>query len=118
MSLREQLRAFTNPKPKRYDVEFDFDGQRVTQEIYVRTLTVGEILSQQVDVAKAGDENRAALARAFCRTVTNADNSPVYNPDSKEDVQEVLTLDWQFVRAAMETANKHNGLGGVETPKV
>jgi hypothetical protein len=79
--------------------------------VYFRTLTVGEILDQQKDVtAGAKDDNRAALARAFCRVLVDENNVPIFDPNIPEDVQAVLSLPWQMVRVAMEQANRHNGL--------
>ena len=109
MSIRDAILATANPKPARYEV----DGWG---PVFFRTLTVGQILAQQKDVATAGEENHAALARALCRVLVNEDNSFVFDPDSKEDVQAVLTLPWQLVKSAMEQSNKHNGLG-IEPPK-
>jgi hypothetical protein len=109
MSIRDAILATANPKPAQYQV----DGWGT---VYFRTLTVGEILSQQKDVAGAGEDNQAAMARALCRVLVNEDNSYVFDPNSKDDVAAVLTLPWQLVRVAMEQANKHNGLG-TETPK-
>jgi len=110
MSIRDAILATANPKPARYDL----DGWGT---VYFRTLTVGEILAQQKDVATAGDENQAAAARALCRVLVNEDNTYVFDPDSKEDIQAVLSLPWQLVKAAMEKSNEHNGLGGA-APKV
>ena len=110
MSIRDAILATANPKPGRYEV----DGWGW---VYFRTLTVGEILTQQKDVATAGQENKEAMARSLCRVLVNEDNTYVFNPDSPEDVQLVLTLPWQEVKDAMEKSNGHNGLG-VAAPKV
>jgi hypothetical protein len=109
MSIRDAILATANPKPAPAEV----DGWGT---VYFRTLTVGQILSQQTDLKTSGEENHAALARALCRVLVNEDNTYVFNPDVKEDVQHVLSLPWQLVKAAMEQANKHNGIG-VEAPK-
>jgi hypothetical protein len=108
MSIRDAILATANPKPARYEI----DGWG---EVYFRTLTVGEILSQQREVAAAG-ESQAAAARALCRVLVNEDNTPVFDPNSDTDVQAVLNLPWQLVKVAMEKSNEHNGLG-VAPPK-
>jgi hypothetical protein len=109
MSIRDAILATANPKPAPYEVA----GWGT---VFFRTLTVGEILSQQQDIQKSGADNHAAMARALCRVLVNEDNSYVFDPNVKEDVQAVLTLPWQLVKQAMEQANKHNGIG-VEAPK-
>jgi len=109
MSIRDAILATANPKPLLSEV----DGWG---PVYFRTLTVGQILSQQADMQLAGEENHAAMCRALCRVLVNEDNSYVFDPNVEADVQTVLTLPWQLVKAAMEKANAHNGLG-VETPK-
>jgi hypothetical protein len=108
-SIRDAILATAHPKPTAYDIE----GWGT---VWFRTLTVGEILSQQQDIQKSGADNQAALARALCRVLVNEDNTYVFDPNVKADVEAVLTLPWQLVKAAMEQANKHNGVG-VDGPK-
>lgn len=109
MSIRDAILATANPKPGAYEVE----GWGT---VFFRTLTVGEILTQQTDISKSGPDNHAAMARALCRVLVDENNAYIFDPNVKADVEAVLTLPWQLVRTAMEQANKHNGIG-VETPK-
>jgi hypothetical protein len=102
MNIREMLRAAAAPKPVRVEVE------GLAEPVYVRMLTVGEIL-EQTDDTKDGD-NRPAIARALARVLVNEDGSPVYDPNSAESLTEIMALPWPYVRAIMEPANKVNGL--------
>jgi hypothetical protein len=102
MNIREMLRAAAAPKPVRVEVE------GLAEPVYVRMLTVGEIL-EQTDDTKDGD-NRPAIARALARVLVNPDGSPVYDPNSPESIQEIMSLPWPYVRAIMEPANRVNGL--------
>lgn len=108
-SIRDAILATAHPKPTAYEIEG-------WGKVWFRTLTVGEILSQQADIQKSGGDNQAALARALCRVLVNEDNTYVFDPNQKGDVEIVLTLPWQLVKLAMEQANKHNGVG-TEAPK-
>jgi hypothetical protein len=112
MSIRDAILATANPKPVAYEVTS-------WGTVYFRTLTVGEILAQQTDLQKGGGDEktaRLAMCKALCRVLVNPDNTPVFDPDNKDDLATVLTLPWQHVREAMEKSNKHNGLG-TEAPK-
>jgi hypothetical protein len=111
MSIRDAILATAGPKPKAYQIE----GWGT---VYFRTLTVGEILDQQKDVqAGAKEDNRASLARAFCRVLVDENNVCIFDPNVLADIEAVLSLPWQMVRAAMEQANRHNGLAEDAAPK-
>jgi hypothetical protein len=109
MNIREMLRAAAAPKPVRVEVNGLADA------VFVRMLTVGEILEQTNDT-KDGD-NRPAIARALARVLVNEDGTQVYDPNSADSLQEIMTLPWPIVRAIMEPANKVNGLTTGEAGK-
>jgi hypothetical protein len=109
MNIREMLRAAAAPKPVEVRIA------DLADPVYVRMLTVGEILEQTEDT-KDGD-NRPAIARALARVLVNADGSPVYDAGSPESLQEIMKLPWPIVRAIMEPANKLNGLATGEAGK-
>lgn len=102
MNLRDAFRAAARPAPKQITI----DG--IDAEIFIRVLTVGEIIEQQADVKD--DENRPAIARAFARVVVDANNAAAYDAKSADDINEILSLPWLYVRAVMEQANVINGL--------
>jgi len=101
VGIRETILASAHPKPKAVEVA-------EWGTIYIRTLTVGEILEQQTDV-KDG-ENRPAIARALCRVLCDEQGQRVFDPAQASDVDSVLALPWLLVRNVMEAANEHNGL--------
>lgn len=103
MNLREAFLAASRPAPKQLP---KIDG--IEADVYVRQLTVGQILEQQEDMKDGA--NRPAVARAFARVVCNADGSLVYDSKSDDDVNEILQLGWTQVKAIMEHANKLNGV--------
>ena len=107
MNLREALTAASQPAPHKIEVE------GIDAEVYIRTLTVGEILSQQDDM-KDGT-NKPAIARALARVLVDASNVPVYNGGTQEDIQAILALPWPFVKRIMEQANVLNGVAPAET---
>lgn len=102
MKLREAFLAASKPTPRKVAIE------GIDAEVFIRVLTVGEILEQQEDV-KDG-ENRPAIARAMARVVVDENNALIYDPKSADDIAEILTLPWIYVRAIMEHANTINGL--------
>lgn len=102
MNLREAFLAASKPAPRKITVE------GIQADVYVRVLTVGEIIEQQEDT-KDG-QNRPAIARAFARVVVDADNMAVYDSKTPEDITAILALPWPFVKKIMEQANKVNGV--------
>ena len=106
MNLREALTAASQPAPRKIEV----DG--IQADVYIRTLTVGEILGQQEDMKDGA--NKPAIARALARVLVDADNQPVYNGNAQDDINAILALPWPFVKMIMEQANKINGVASEE----
>jgi hypothetical protein len=107
MNLREAFLAASKPAPKKIVVE------GIEADVYIRVLTVGEIIDQQKDTKD--DDNRPAIARAFARVVVDADNQSIYDTKAPEDIAAILALPWPFVKRIMEQANIINGVAAAET---
>jgi len=105
MSLRDRILASTKPQPIKVDIAEWGDA-------YVKVLTVGEIISQEKDTSD--NTNRPALARAFCRLLSEQDGTRVFDPDNAEDIQHVLSLPWPMVRKVLEDGNKANKLDDIK----
>ena len=102
MNLREALTAASQPAPRKIEVA------GIEAEVFIRTLTVGEIIGQQEDMKDGA--NKPAIARALARVLVDANNQPVYNGNTQDDINAILALPWPFVKAIMEQANKLNGV--------
>jgi hypothetical protein len=101
MNLREAFLAASKPQPVLLNVE------GIDADVYMRVLTVREILESQEDAKRTGD--KLAIARTFARLVCNADNTPVYSHTNTEDVAAILELPWHYVLTIVQAANKVNG---------
>lgn len=99
--LRDSILAARKPAPTKIELG-DWPA------VYVRTLTVKELLDQEGD--QKDDKNRPAIARAFCRLICEEDGSVVFDSKNAEDIESVLNLPWPMVRRALEEGNKVNKL--------
>jgi hypothetical protein len=107
-SIRDAIIAASRPPPHRFTVP-GIDG-----DLFVRILTVGEIVRQDEDVKDA--ENKPALARALCRVLCDEAGMVIFNVNDKTDLETVLAMPWHIVRAMMTVANEVNGLVPPVTP--
>jgi hypothetical protein len=109
MSVRDTLRAAAAAPPE------PFEHALLKAPLFLRMLTVGQILSQQVDIVDEND--RPAILRAFARVVCEADGTPIYDGESTDDMAELKGLPWSVVKAAMEKSAAMNSLDIVAAKK-
>ena len=101
-SIRDAIIAASRPAP----VQCSVDG--ISSPLFVRVLTVGEIVAQDDDVKD--EKNRPAIARALCRVLCDSEGNKEFDYHKQEDIDVILTMPWHIVRAIMKVANDVNGL--------
>jgi hypothetical protein len=115
MSLRDRILASSKPAPHALDTSKWGAGNGADWgTVYVRTLTVGEIVMQSEE--SADDKNKPSLARAFCRLLCDENNQQVFNPASQDDINTVMSLPWPLVRKVLEEGNAINQVGDSKNP--
>lgn len=78
-------------------------------EVFVRSITVGEVEAQTSDTEGAKDKYR--IARGVARVLCDAEGRPLLDPEDDEHVKLLSRQPWSLLRRIIAVSDKDAGPG-------